>query len=143
MGQLNHLHQLQLEVLDLPSIDRPLCIKDILLWWEARRWTYNKRVGLLGLLFAILSLVPYCYVCEHLFQPFALIAGAYFAFLLAANCCYFLGAILESLLFRLFAMNLNDRKLASNLFQIGSALSLMLTFVSGILMILVAFSNVA
>ena len=58
MGPINRLHQLQSDVLDFPSIERPLCIKDILLWWEARRWVYNKRVGLLGLAFAILALVP-------------------------------------------------------------------------------------
>ncbi|MEM6722598.1 MAG: hypothetical protein AAF598_01100 [Bacteroidota bacterium] len=141
MGQINRIQHLHPDVLDLPKVHRPLCPKDIFLWWEGRRWSYTRKIGLIGLVYAVIGLVPYWYVSQDFFEPFSVVVGACAGYLIAANCCFFIGPLIECLFFWCSA-DLEDRALADNLYQIGSALSLVLTFIVGSLMILVAFSLV-
>lgn len=104
-------------------------------WWERKRIIYNILVGITGLLGLYLF-----WRQVILSEPVFVISGV-ICYGIAANCCYFLGWMIEVLLITFFprlAANGLEKKGRVILFLIGVIFSVFLTFALSLFSLMIA-----
>lgn len=111
----------------------------IVKWWEYKRMVYNISVGISGLLGLLMF-----WSQVILSEPMFVLTGV-FVFGIAANCCYFLGWMIEVLFITFFprlAANGLEHKGRMILFIIGTIFSVFLTFALSLFcLVIVAFGG--